>query len=87
LGIELGSGNNVFKTAPGAVSVAAEGHGDTWSESILDFFHGGDNPRQFGASLIFDQRGNLYGTTIYGGDPNCTGQPTAGCGTVFKLIR
>jgi uncharacterized repeat protein (TIGR03803 family) len=29
--------------------------------------------------VIRDAAGNLYGTTLYGGDPNC------GCGTVYKL--
>jgi uncharacterized repeat protein (TIGR03803 family) len=28
---------------------------------------------------VFDKYGNLYGTTLYGGDPNC------GCGVVYKL--
>jgi uncharacterized repeat protein (TIGR03803 family) len=34
------------------------------------------------AGLIFDSAGNLYGTTVYGGDLKCGG---FGCGTVFKL--
>ena len=34
------------------------------------------------AGLIFDNAGNLYGTTSYGGDLECGGY---GCGTVFKL--
>jgi hypothetical protein len=35
-------------------------------------------------SLIVDQAGNLYGTTVYGGTNNCSpGIP--GCGVVFKL--
>jgi uncharacterized repeat protein (TIGR03803 family) len=33
------------------------------------------------AGLLRDAAGNLYGTTDYGGNTNCT----AGCGTVFKL--
>ena len=48
------------------------------------------------AGLIQDAEGNLYGTTMGGGNPNyCTGQrsfahrpgewPTNGCGTVFEL--
>jgi uncharacterized repeat protein (TIGR03803 family) len=31
--------------------------------------------------LIFDQKGNLYGTAAYGGDPTCSN----GCGVAFKL--
>jgi uncharacterized repeat protein (TIGR03803 family) len=34
------------------------------------------------AGLIFDRKGNLYGTTIDGGAPGCYEQ---GCGIVFKL--
>jgi len=33
--------------------------------------------------LIIDSAGNLYGTTVYGGDSNCN--PGLGCGTVFKI--
>jgi uncharacterized repeat protein (TIGR03803 family) len=36
--------------------------------------------------LIADSDGNLYGTTVLGGDLNCEiGGPPAGCGVVFKL--
>jgi|HubBroStandDraft_6_1064221.scaffolds.fasta_scaffold07368_2 uncharacterized repeat protein (TIGR03803 family) len=36
--------------------------------------------------LIADARGNLYGTTWFGGDPNCGAHSyTPGCGVVFKL--
>jgi uncharacterized repeat protein (TIGR03803 family) len=40
----------------------------------------GQNP--FGG-LLLDTEGNLYGTTFYGGEPNC--DPNRGCGVVFKL--
>lgn len=39
------------------------------------------------AALVFDQEGNLYGTTYYGGaysNPTCSPY-IAGCGVVFKL--
>ena len=36
------------------------------------------------AGLVFDQKGNLYGTTQYGGAPDCN-YPYGGCGVVFKL--
>ena len=35
------------------------------------------------ASLISDAAGNLYGTTLYGGNSNCS----HGCGVVFELTR
>lgn len=35
-------------------------------------------------NLAFDQAGNVYGTTVYGGTGSCSG---SGCGTVFQLTR
>ena len=51
-------------------------------EKVLNSFNGatGTYPE---AGLIFDQAGNLYGTTFAGGDLNACGG--AGCGTVFEL--
>ena len=39
------------------------------------------------SGVIVDSVGNLYGTTLSGGTPNCTGGQNnpVGCGTVFKL--
>jgi hypothetical protein len=37
------------------------------------------------SGLIFDQAGNLRGTTQYGGTGSCTGRSFPGCGTVFEL--
>jgi uncharacterized repeat protein (TIGR03803 family) len=39
----------------------------------------GSNPE---AGLVLDQKGNLYGTTYYGGPSSCEG---VGCGLVFKV--
>jgi len=55
-----------------------------WKESILKNFilrdAGGLDPS---GNLIFDKAGNLYGTTLFGG--NLSGCPGAGCGTVYEL--
>ncbi len=48
-----------------------------WTEAVLYYFHKADGAGPAEARLIFDQAGNLYGTTYYGG--------TSGWGTVFKL--
>jgi uncharacterized repeat protein (TIGR03803 family) len=67
-------------------SVSALGGG--WTEQVLHSF---DPPGQDedGAGptggLIFDARGNLYGTTITGGPYDCV--EGFGCGTVFELAR
>ena len=38
--------------------------------------------------LIFDQQGNIYGTTVLGGTVRCMeGFPFLPCGTVYKLVR
>jgi uncharacterized repeat protein (TIGR03803 family) len=54
----------------------------TWTEKVLHQFKGGTDGSQLGASLIVDQAGNLYGTTVNGGNSKCNG---AGCGVVFEL--
>jgi uncharacterized repeat protein (TIGR03803 family) len=65
----------VFKLTPNPIG--------NWPESVLYNFTGknGSSPR---AGMIFDQAGNLYGTTVWGGNRNgqCGG---TGCGVVFKL--
>ncbi len=40
------------------------------------------------AGLVTDAAGNLYGTTTYGGSPNCLIDiGVDGCGTVFELVK
>jgi len=48
-----------------------------WTEKVLYSFTGGNDGSQPFAGLIFDNAGNLYGTTVYGG--------TYGWGTVYEL--
>lgn len=47
--------------------------------------------RQPEGGLVLDAKGNLYGTTNFGGDLNCEsagyGYFVPGCGTIFKLDR
>ena len=53
------------------------------TETILYKFKGETDGAGPSGSLVFDAAGNLYGTTVSGGNPEvCNG---AGCGTVFKL--
>jgi uncharacterized repeat protein (TIGR03803 family) len=62
----------------------------TWTESVLYSFC----PRKYcsdggapAADLIFDAAGDLYGTTVEGGNPRSLCGRNRGCGTVFKLAR
>jgi uncharacterized repeat protein (TIGR03803 family) len=51
-----------------------------WSETVLFTFDKyGSSPN----NVVFDAKGNLYGTTVNGG----TGCNNPGCGIVFKLTR
>src|SRR5581483_8585017 len=51
----------------------------TWTEHILYTFQGGRDGGEPTGPLVLDAAGNLYGTTLYFGDPQ---DP---CGTVFEL--
>ena len=55
-----------------------------WTETVLYSFQGGSDGAYPGyGDLAFDQQGNIYGTTIAGGDGCLHGL----CGVVFKLTR
>ncbi len=59
-----------------------------WTETILYNFQGGDDGMYPNPGLIFDQAGNLYGTTSLGGGGTgypCSRSQGDGCGTVFEL--
>jgi uncharacterized repeat protein (TIGR03803 family) len=76
LGVCDGNGcGTVFKLSPS---------GSGWMESVLYKFPDGSGGSRPFAGLIFDQAGNLYGTTVTGGipGPDCL---TDGCGMVFQL--
>jgi uncharacterized repeat protein (TIGR03803 family) len=66
----------VFKLTPGSSG---------WTESVVYTFSGGSDGREPYARLLSDAAGNLYGTTLFGG--NITSTCSSGCGTVFKLTR
>jgi len=53
-----------------------------WRETILHVFEAGSDGFQPWDKLVFDKKGNLYGTTVLGGGSGCSNQ---GCGTVFQI--
>jgi len=65
------SSGTVFQLSP---SVGQGGH---WTKTILYTFTGGNDGGDPYGELVFDQAGNLYGTTLFGG--------TADKGTIFQL--
>jgi hypothetical protein len=66
--------------AVGAVFELTPNSNGTWTETVLHTFTGPDGKAPF-AGLIFDDAGNLYGTTAWGGVSCALGE----CGLVFKL--
>jgi uncharacterized repeat protein (TIGR03803 family) len=66
----------------GTVFMLSPNSDGRWTHRVIHAFHASDgfNPE---AGLVFDSSGNLYGTTVWGGDPECS--QGAGCGTVFRL--
>jgi uncharacterized repeat protein (TIGR03803 family) len=54
-----------------------------WTETVLYSFSGGADGGSPEGDLIFDSAGNIYGTTVTGGNTaGCFGN---GCGTVYEL--
>jgi uncharacterized repeat protein (TIGR03803 family) len=72
-----GNGNHCYLGCGVVFKLTPEGR-----YTVLHGFEGsdGESPE---AGLTFDQKGNLYGTTAYGGNGLC--YPYNGCGVVFKL--
>jgi uncharacterized repeat protein (TIGR03803 family) len=74
---EEGGTNNT-----GAVYELTPTVGGDWSEKVVYSFANGANVTNHpGPGIVFDKAGNLYGTTLSGGDPICLG----GCGGIFKV--
>jgi uncharacterized repeat protein (TIGR03803 family) len=62
----------------GVVYELSPSHGGGWKQTVIHSFQGGDGAAP-AAGLIFDQAGNLYGTTSTGGKYHV--------GTVFQLTN
>jgi len=73
---EYGCGT-VFELTPEA--------GGGWTEKVIHSFNSQDGFAPWGAGVILDAVGNLYGSTMYGGRGTCNNDGAPGCGTVFEL--
>jgi uncharacterized repeat protein (TIGR03803 family) len=76
---------NLYGTTPGggaygygAAFILTPNSGGTWTEKVLHQFKGAKDGASPYGSLVFDQSGNLYGTTSAGG--------VYGKGNVYELI-
>jgi uncharacterized repeat protein (TIGR03803 family) len=59
----------------------------TGKETVLHSFTGGADGNGPRAGVIRDSAGNMYGTTLYGGDVSCNAGGFDGCGVVFVLSK
>jgi uncharacterized repeat protein (TIGR03803 family) len=58
----------------------------TGTETVLWNFAGPPNDGAIpNGGLAIDSSGNLYGTTLVGGNGSCSGSTGSGCGTVFEV--
>jgi uncharacterized repeat protein (TIGR03803 family) len=64
----------VFKLTPEAKG--------KWKETVLHRFNGTDGRTPETEQLVLDEKGNVYGTTVFGGKSGCG---NFGCGVVFEI--
>jgi uncharacterized repeat protein (TIGR03803 family) len=69
----------------GAVFELSPGSGGSWAESVLYAFSADSDGESPFSGVIFDSQGNLYGTTLYGGDTSVSCNGVIGCGVIFQL--
>jgi uncharacterized repeat protein (TIGR03803 family) len=62
----------------GTVYMLSLGKTGTWTSKILHAFGSGQDGAYSFGGIVFDAAGNIYGTTLYGGQ--------FGAGTVFELV-
>jgi len=88
-GVTLDSAGNLYGVAfEGGSGFCNSGRGVVFKvdtagkETVLHTFSGGSDGANPFSVLVFDLKGDLYGTTQNGGSSGCGG---TGCGTVFKV--
>jgi uncharacterized repeat protein (TIGR03803 family) len=82
-GTTVYGGNDYNNIGAGVVFRLSPDSSGQWTESVLYTFTGGADGSEPAAGVIFDQAGNVYGTTQAGGKGTCAfSRP---CGVVFEL--
>jgi uncharacterized repeat protein (TIGR03803 family) len=79
------SGGDGCSSGCGTVFELTPSENGPWTETVLYSFAGGSDGSYPESILIFDEAGNLYGGTAFGGDLSCKFTGGSGCGTVFEL--
>jgi uncharacterized repeat protein (TIGR03803 family) len=80
-----GAGGNVSALCPdgcGTVFELSPAVGGGWTETLLHLFSDSQDGLNPSSGLVFDAKGNLYGTTAGNFSSNCQAPD---CGTVFEL--
>ena len=73
--------------AMAAINLCLAVRSQAQTETVLFNFQNAAQGEIPDSRLVFDQAGNLYGTTTYGGDTNLNNTcKTVGCGVVFELF-
>jgi len=81
-------GNPACNDGCGVVFELTPNSNGTWTESVLYTFAGAPGDGAFPGPLTPDGKGNIFGTTAYGGDGTnsvCLETNPVGCGTLFEL--
>jgi uncharacterized repeat protein (TIGR03803 family) len=81
-GTTLYGGGGTCPVSCGTVFELIPKAGGAWTKKVLHAFNGKDGSEPY-AGVTIDGSGNLYGTTLMGGNTTNCGY---GCGTVFELI-
>jgi uncharacterized repeat protein (TIGR03803 family) len=96
-GVVFGAAGNLYGTTAFGGSGACSGgcgtvfelmpqKGGSWTEKVLhSFTENGKDGYEPTGSLLLDAKGNIYGTTPFGGSGTCKEENSVGCGTVFEL--
>lgn len=81
---EYGGDNRCVGGGCGTIFKLSRGNGTRWRFSVLYAFPKQSQGAGPAGNMVFDASGNLYGTTVSGGNVSACPQP-GGCGVVFKL--